>query len=325
MKRQFGQYFSKNAELIDAFRHRVGKDDILIDPFAGAMDLLNQFDNFNESYDLFPQNEGTIRHNSLLTPVSYHNKFILTNPPFLNINKSEDKEIFELYETDDLYKAALKTIIATGEKGIIILPSAFWFNERSAAIRKEFLEAFNVPEVMVFNKQMFEDTTYTVCSFYFEKGPSAATQFTIVGNNPATTTLTFSPENNYSIAEDVEQQLLKAPFKIGRYTKLEQKPTNIYLRCIDSSRRIGVELKEPYLGKSSDRAFLTFTTEVELTTEQEVAIVNMFNDELERLRLIYSDAFLSNYRNGGRKRISFTFAYKLFGHCLTKVNGTKRR
>lgn len=319
MKQQYGQYFSRNAELINHFRDRVKPHHILIDPFAGDHDLLNQFNNSYEAYDLFPLNSTTVYNNSLLTPISYQNKFILTNPPFLNINKSEDKEVFELYETDDLYKAALKTIISTGEEGIIIVPSAFWFNEKSAAIRKEFLEVFNVPEVMIFNKQMFEDTTYTVSSFYFKRGTSAAIKFNIVGNNPATTTLTFSPENNYSIVEDVEQQLLRAPYKIGRYTKQEQTPTNIYLRCIDTSSRIGVELKEPYLGKSSDRAFLTFTTDVELTTEQQAAIVDMFNNELERLRLIYSDAFLSNYRNGGRKRISFSFAYKLFGHCLMKI------
>ena len=74
------------------------------------------------------------------------------------------------------------------------------------------------------------------------------------------------------------------------------------------------------MGINTDRAFLTFTlTGEELSGEEEVLLVNMFNEELERMRMLYSDAFLSNYRNAGRKRISFTFAYKLFAHCLVKI------
>jgi tRNA1(Val) A37 N6-methylase TrmN6 len=62
---------------------------------------------------------------NLLNNVVSINKFIITNPPYLHINKAQNKEIFELYKTDDLYKASLLSIMKTADKGIIILPSAF--------------------------------------------------------------------------------------------------------------------------------------------------------------------------------------------------------
>lgn len=327
-KKELGQFFSKNSELIEHFIHRIENDDILIDPFAGDLDLLKPFKNKRESYDLLPLHEETIKNDSFLNPPNFSGKFIITNPPYLNINKAANKEIFELYNTDDLYKVALKTIIQTGTKGIIIVPSAFWFNERSSGIRKEFLTLFNVPEVKVFNKQMFEDTTYTVCSFYFERdvGDLRNVEFAFLGNNKGVATLTYSKENNYSIINDVEDQLMKIPksTKIGRYTKKEQLPTHIFLNCLDTSQKIAAEIKEPYMGINTDRAFLTFTLEGEtLNEEEEFKMVELFNQELNKFRVLYADSFLSNYRNDGRKRIGFTFAYKLFGHCLLKIKNEK--
>lgn len=324
-KKEFGQFFSKNEELVEAFIHHIAPEDILIDPFAGDMDLLKHFDNVNESYDLFPLHESTVQNDSLLNPPNFKGKFVITNPPYLNVNKTENKDIFEIYDTDDLYKASLKTIIATADKGIIIIPSAFWFNERTASMRKEFLSAFRVDEVVVFNKQMFADTTYTVCSFYYERDDSPVERdvhFTFLGKNAGEATLKYSALNEYSIIKDAEKGLLKTPkgIKIGRYTNFTQTTTNIFLNCLDSTERIYAEIKEPYMGINTDRAFLTFTlTGAELTSEEEILMVDMFNKELENMRMMYSDGFLSNFRNAGRKRIGFTFAYKLFGHCLVKI------
>lgn len=324
-KKEYGQFFSTNKELIQPFEHHIKANDILIDPFAGNLDLLKFFKNPKKSYDLFPLQEETIQNDSLLNPPDFHGKFVITNPPYLNINKTKNKEVFKKYDTDDLYKASLKTIIATADKGIIILPSAFWFNERAATIRKDFLEIFEVEKVIIFNKQMFKDTTYTVGSFYFErknKKSACNIHFIFEGANAGEIVLIYSKENDYSILNDVEKQLLPKPkgIIIGRYTSKEQLPTNIYLHCIDTSDRIRVEIKAPYMGISTDRAFLTFTLKGDILSEKdEILLVKIFNQELEQIRLLYADSFLSNYRNAGRKRISFTFAYKLFAHCLVKI------
>ncbi len=48
----------------------------------------------------------------------------LQTPPYLAKNKSDNKKIFSLYKTDDLYKAALLSILES-EGGIIIVPLIF--------------------------------------------------------------------------------------------------------------------------------------------------------------------------------------------------------
>lgn len=328
-KKELGQFYSTNFELIEKHSHWIKQNDFLIDPFAGQKDLLNFFKNQHIAYDLEPQMKDIIKNDSLLNPPDFNEKFLITNPPFLNINKTKNKSIFNLYKTDDLYKASLLSFIGKVEKGIIILPSAFWFNERSQKIREDFLSVYEVPYVSVFNKTMFEDTTYTVCSFYFQKITNKIdkTTFEFFGKNNGIIDLYFSKENNYSILQDIEKTLnkYKKKVKITRYTDSTAiKPTNIFLNCIDTTEKIKAEIKEPFCGIKTDRAFLTFVLENEtLTEEEEKIFVENFNTKLNFLRDVYMDSFLSNYRNDGRKRISFQFAYKLFEDILTQIKKEK--
>ena len=332
IKREYGQFYSKNKNLIKNHIKYIKDGDILIDPFAGDWDLLKDFKNEKEAYDIDPKNDKTIKRDTLLEPVDYRDRFIITNPPFLNSNKTKNKEVFELYGVDDLYKASLKTIIKTGERGIIILPAAFWFNEKSSEIRKEFLEKFKVEAVDIFNEVMFEESTYTVCSFYFEANKFKNEQneqkinFNFTGNNSGKKELIFSKSNKYSLINNVKKELSKyhKKIKIIRYTDENQKPTNIFLNAIDTSKKIYAEIKKPFKGSKSDRAFLTFVLEGEiLNTKEEEEIVNLFNNRLNEFRVLYMDSFLSNYRNNGRKRISFTLAYEIFEDCLVKVKQGK--
>lgn len=321
-QKSLGQFFSSNAELIEDFKSKIDPKDILLDPFAGELDLLKQFSNQFEAYDIDPKLEVVKYNDSFMNPLDYSDRFVITNPPYLNINKTTNKDIFIKYDTDDLYKAALKTLIASASKGIIIIPSAFWFNERSQAIRKEFLSIFKVPKVIIFNQQMFKDTTYTVCSFYFERTTTESQNisFDIRGQRAGSVELVYSNKNNYSIQNDMKQ-LLKTypkPIEIKRLRPGDMASTNIFLHCLDTTLPIRAVIDKPYVGKDTDRAFLTFVLNNEtLTPEEEVKLVEIFNAELSFFREIFMDSFLSNYRNDGRKRIGFNLAYKLFEHALT--------
>lgn len=325
IKKELGQFYSKNKELVEVFLDEIEKDDIVIDPFAGEWDLLNLVKNEKIGLDIDPKNSNTIKNNSLINVPSYKGKFILTNPPYLSKNKTKEKSIFELYSTDDLYKAFLISLEKDAEKGIVILPATFWFNENSKEIRKRFLSKFKVKNVNIFNKQMFEDTTYTVCSFYFkrEQNNSQEINFNFIGKNEGFKTLLYNKENDYSIIKVIENMLLKYPkkIKITRYTNDTQVPTNMFLNCIDNSKNIFAEFKEPYKGIKTDRAFLTFCIDgITLSEEEEKKLIEEFNNTLNSLREQYMDSFLSNYRNGGRKRIGFNFSYKLLEHCLVKIH-----
>lgn len=299
-KQQQGIFYSKNNELIKPHLHNLEDNIVVIDPFCGEWDLLNMVENVKEGYDI---QDG---HDTLLSPPDYKDKFILTNPPYLARNKAEDKQYFELYDTDDLYKAALLSFKETGERGIVIIPTGFWFNERNTSIRKEFLTHFKVSEVSLFNKRMFEDTDYTVCSFYFERGITNTVNF-------GEYTITY--DNTYSIIKQVEKILKTSNVKITRYVKPGQQTTTIHLQCLDNiTKPIHAYLDEPMMGKSSDRAYINFSCGLNGLDEE--VLCDLFNSELNRLRTQFNSSFLSNFRNNGRKRISFTFAYKLLEHCI---------
>ena len=328
-KKELGQFFSKSFDLIKNHVKHIERDDILIDPFAGAKDLLLPFENKHEAYDIMPIEgfDDIILNDSLLSPPDYTGKFIITNPPYLNINKTNNKEPFELYQTDDLYKASLMSLMTTGERGIIILPTTFWFNERARKIRELFLSNFVVQEVDVFNQTMFEDTTYAVCSFYFEKKATAtqSIKFHFYGKKQGSKTLTYSKSNGYSVMNEIEFNTLTPSIKVGRYTaESTGTPTNIFLYAIDNTEPIRAVIQEPYCGINTDRAFLTFTVEkMTLNLQEQESLVRVFNATLNELRAEYHDGFLSNYRNHGRKRIGFDFAYKLFEHCLYLIKSQK--
>jgi hypothetical protein len=329
IKQELGQFFSSNEELIKDHIKYVSKDDLLIDPFAGMKDLLKFFDNRHEAYDIMPMLDDIIYNDSINNPPSYKGKFIITNPPYLASNKTDKyADLFEKFNTDDLYKVSVYTFIPEAEKGIIILPTGMWFNERNQSFREKFLSTFTVYEVSVFNKQMFKDTSYSVCSFYFERKNISKhnIKFKIidVNNNIDYIELSFSKENNFSIINDVYKTFKKYKNKlsVGRYTEGNIKGlTKIKLDCLDNiNSKIKCYIDEPFKGIETDRAFITFTINgITLTLNDQNIIVNEFNKRLNKLRVLYQDSFLSNYRNNGRKRISFGFAYALIEDIISDL------
>ena len=87
-------------------------------------------------------------------------------------NKSKNKDLYDKYKCNDLYKCFITTIITTVcEGGIIIIPLNFLSSIRKAdiALRKHFLERYSIQIVNIFEEQVFDDTSYAVCSIYFMK------------------------------------------------------------------------------------------------------------------------------------------------------------
>lgn len=326
IKKELGQFMSKNNQLIQRFVEKIQPESVLIDPFAGELDLVKDFPNARILYDLDPKHEEVIQRDSLLNPPEFKDFFVITNPPYLNINKTSNKTVFNQYKTDDLYKASLKMLISQNVKeGIVIIPSSFWLNINSKEIRTHFLSNYIVEVAQIFNHRTFSDTSYGVSSFYFRKEKNNK-QNILLEYPDSSGTVTKSNEiivgdfNEYTVSNDIEKELLKFPIKlkIGRYTNKNQNPTNIFLHTIDTAQPIRAEVAEPFLGKNTDRSFLTFVVEgLTIKESEEQEIVNLFNRKLNLLRETYSDMFLSNYRENGRKRMTFTFAYKLLEDVLT--------
>jgi len=170
MKKELGQFYTTNAKYITQDLLNFPKDVTVIDPFAGNWDLLNLLENDKIGYDIDVKNKETINRDTLLNPINYKNKWIITNPPYLARNKSNNKVLYNKYGLDDLYKIAVKTLIGS-EGGLLILPINF-FSSEDNVVRKEFLKQYEVKRVNVFLESVFNDTSYTVCSFFYKKKKS---------------------------------------------------------------------------------------------------------------------------------------------------------
>lgn len=263
-------------------------------------------------YDLDPKNENIIKRDTLLNPLDYTGKTIITNPPYLAKNNTKDfRDIFEKYHVDDLYKAALLSFIGCRD-GFLILPINFFTDQSSAVVRNEFLSKYKVKKVNVFTKPMFENTTYNVCSFYFEKGKTDEVEFYNFETAKIVSTV---------LKEEYDFRLGGEFFKSFEdvnpifFRDLDRTPnTNLFLRCLDKREaKISLEYIPDFIykNKKTDRIYATLSCKVKLSREEQEELAKKFRVFLNDERKKYNNLILSNYRDFGRKRISFADAYKI--------------
>ena len=353
-KQQQGQFFTKNSKYIigDLIEElNLPPDAKIIDPFAGDGDLLSLFPNYTQrALDVDPKNENTEKNDSLLTPVDCTDYWVITNPPWLAKNKNKEPrnaKAFEKYNTNDLYKCAMISILAC-KGGIVIVPLNFWCEEQKS-IREIFLSNFRVSKVKVFEEQVFADTTYTACAFSFVKEPGIKAQritfefwkgasfdkvgrFT-EGKKYLEKTWGLEVGTDFSIGQDYIEFIRAqddSDIKVSRFTRKDKKGSNtLVLHAQDTGTDAGkiklVREEKTYFDETpdcTDRVFagIKITKDGQLchlTNKEQDTICELFNSKLNEFREQYNSMCLTNYRNStstlARKRLSFDSAY-----CLIK-------
>lgn len=330
-KKELGQFYTTNCEYIFSGLEIPENVDTIIEPFAGDCHLLNflKKEYTLELYDIKPENEKIIKRDTIANPPLYKNKFILTNPPFLARNKSKNKEYFDKYKTNDLYKCFIIEILTNvAQGGIIITPLNFWSSIRPVDIklRKKFLEIYNVLKVNIFEERVFTDTAYTVCSFLFIKKKDNKNKeiiFTIYPIKKEIKTI-LSNKNNYTIGGEIYKLTQSKKYTISRLTLKNEQNTNILVKCIDDTKNSKIKLSyvsddEIYIDKtenSSARTYATLVITPKISDTLQKKLVKRFNSFLNEKREKYHSLFLTNYRENGRKRISFSLVYDIVSHLL---------
>lgn len=178
IKKQLGQFFTKNSDYILQGLEEFIKDKEVVDPFAGNKDLIcwakknktRKIKGYDCDHNLI-DNKEVFYNDSINNPLKYN--FVLTNPPYLHKNKADNKtkNIFfagKNSELEDLYQVSIFSIM-NAEEGILIVPLNFLCAENSKKIRSIFFDKFEIIKLNIFSEQVFEDTTYNVISFYFKK------------------------------------------------------------------------------------------------------------------------------------------------------------
>lgn len=335
-KQLLGQFYTTNAkDILEEYIDFIPKNELVIDPFAGNWDILNLFIDRNKirGYDIDPQNKKTLKRDTLLNPPRYKNSWIATNPPYLARNRASDKSLFEKYNLNDLYKIALKTICeGDANGGILIIPTNFLFGKEHEDIRCIFFEKYLVKKATVYEHRVFDDTTSTVCVFFFEKKTNLnhhdfEMEITFVPSLKRFT-YTFEKDFNYSISRAVIEKNFNQN-KITRRVMVNDEnsiySTNILVNCLDTAsnlENIGAKYGEIYIGTKDDRVkFSPYFEGVHLNIDSQKKLVNLFNYKIKELRNEYNSAFLSSYREGTRKRLDFNTAYRILEACLYEIEG----
>lgn len=288
----------------------------LIEPFVGGEDLVQLFPNHIwETYDIDPSTNAQYYQDTLITPPNYKGKWVITNPPFLAKNKASNKIIFDTYGVDDLYKAFLLSILDC-EGGIVIVPTNFLSDERTADVRTKFFNRFEILELNIFTVPVFKTTTYSVCSFAFKRAQLENKRTTKCNIIPANNSYNIELYecHNYRLGGDIVSQIENYKNYFGRLTATTPSNkfiTNIKLYGLDTrTERIHVSFEDPYIGKNTDRIYATFVCDMEISEDQQKKMVDLFNKKFEEFRSNTCDLALTNYRDYNRKRVGFEFAYK---------------
>lgn len=327
-KSQLGQFYTKNSEYITQGLLTIFPSGAtIVDMFAGEMDLLRLVIDKHpvEAYDIDPRSEQVIRRDTLMNPPDYGIKWVMTNPPYLARNKNKDKKIYQKWRSDDLYKAAILSMMGC-HGGVVVVPLNFWSSEDDE-IRTKFLSEYVVARVNVFEEKAFEDTSYTVCSFSFnhEKNDEQVVPMHFF---PSGQVMEFhlKKEEGYRVGNEVHN-LDKSSVKVSRLMTGEDPNTNLFLHAIDTGAdngRIRLIVRDnPYYGRPSDRAFCSIKFNRDFTIDQQYEIARLFNEKLENYRAKYKSLFLSQYRNStlsvARKRIGFNMAYDFISHVILEL------
>lgn len=336
-KKNLGQFFTTNyVYILQGLEVPEGTLNV-IEPFTGNGDLLNFVKDKEvhvECYDIDPKHNYIIKRDTILNPPEYKGKFVFTNPPYLARNKASDKTAYDKYNTNDLYKCFIEELITNcADGGILIIPLNFWSSIRDAdiSLRKRFLEKYKIILLNIFEEQVFEDTTYTVCSFQFEKkNATTHSDFkAVIYPHKTFINVKLDTNNNFLIGGEIYLLPVSPNFKIGRLTKynMEEKNTNLVVKCIDDNAKKQINMffcsdDEIYIDQtdnSSARTYATLIITPPLDEEKQKKLAKDFNDFLAKHRVKYASLFLTNYRESkdiARKRISFALVYRIIGHLL---------
>lgn len=336
-KQELGQFMTTRcAYILQGLE--IPTDIPIIEPFAGNCDLAT-FSGVPEveCYDLDPQHDHILLRDTILDPPSYAGKFVLTNPPYLARNKTAAKVAFDLYGVNDLYKCFIKEIFTnTPVGGIVIIPLNFWSSIRKAdaELRRQFLVVFSVARINVFEEQVFDDTTTTVCAFQFSArlGADATTDEIPVWIYPQAKQITvqLNAANDYTIGGEIYKLAGSGAYTITRLTaKNRDTPnkTNVVVKCIDdnSAKKIkwvvveDADIVVDETPNQSGRTYATLAIEPPISLKQQRLLATKCNAFLETAREKYHSLFLPNYRESkdiARKRISFDLVYSITAHIL---------
>jgi len=116
-------------------------------------------------------------------------------------------------------------------------------------------------------------------------------------------------------------------FRVHRNIKNILEKNILFLRAIDNKNGKKIQLEDirkydilGLVGKNSSRNMAHLIFGQEIPIKEQERLIQDFNQKLNRNRKKYFSFFLTNFRDNGRKRISFNFVYKFLNYLYEQKN-----
>jgi hypothetical protein len=338
-----GQFYTTNSSyILDGFSLPPSDIRCIVEPFAGKGDLIewikkSKCDAEIQAFDIEPKGDSIKKRDTLVNPPDYNNAWIITNPPYLARNKSADKSVFDLYETNDLYKCFITSVVKQNNcrGGIFIIPAGFFFSPRDIDVmcRDAFMKKYKITKIKYFEESVFDDTTTTIVAFSFEKSDTDIKEQNVEWlMMPLNIKKEFkmSSINKWIIGGDIYNLPVPENISVRRYVEGEKLRDNeqqlyITLNALDSGTkdgRISLSYKNNYiyLAKECSRTYASFRITGKILNEgEQIQLCKEFNEFIEEKRQEKWSLFLPQFRESkeyARKRIPFQLAYRIFLYLI---------
>jgi hypothetical protein len=332
-KQKLGQFFTTNSDYILSGFEYLMKNASVIDPFVGNGDLLNWAMKNGASsvigYDIEPRTNEYIKNDSIVNPPSYKNKFLVSNPPYLSRNKYKgNKEVFDFWKQDDLYKCHLASLIKNDcYEALIILPTNFWCESRDR-IRKDLFDSFYISSAKYWNTPVFDDVSTGITVVHLKRGHRNKQVFEMnhVSENKSFEMI-LEKRYNYLFGKDFFDYINRKVPKIKIIKTdigMPNPNTNIVVGLLDKGKwKSGLSYNDNDPIFCSAKSFTTYQItipNINLTETQQKTLVETFNSQLKYFRHKYHDMFLSNYMGPKQKILSRGYVHELISVILFDMN-----
>ena len=131
----------------------------------------------------------------------------------------------------------------------------------------------------------------------------------------------FLDEGNEEVILAVQNPKYKTKVNLSSKTKKLLENNIIVLKAIDSKNGDQIKLDDirnydvsGILGKNTSRNMAHLIFNKNLPLKEQEKLIEKFNSVLYKTRQKYFSLFLTNFRDNGRKRISFDFSYKFLNY-----------
>lgn len=318
-KKLLGAFYTTYADKVfGSYKDILSEQELIVDPFVGGHSLLDYAKSLGVNktlgVDVNPDVKPCVLRDSLLNPQMLAG-FVFTNPPYLYINKAEDKQVFIKWNTDDLYKASIKMLINYSDSGLIVVPQNIFLDE-DWGFREYLFDNWLISGVVWHEGVCFDDTNVRVVSFLYEKGET-----THLFGEPLINDKFHKLRPGYGWWE-IQRTGSLSKVKVRRLIEGKEtlmNPLPIVLNCTDTGSNGGefaFHTGTPYYGKVSDRNIASFSINKNVDVDR---LVDEANQLIADNRKKYGSKIFTNFlqsKGETRKRISFQQAGNLLKYIV---------